>query len=97
MEEYRDASGRLTVAFESMNASDYPDVVDALEKHFLLEPRTERVQGLDEMFQQFKRGNIELKLEWDIWSGFSVTAVSADAEHFIRRVASFVKEWLRKR
>ncbi|WP_328185260.1 hypothetical protein [Marinobacter sp. OP 3.4] len=90
MSEHRDASDRLTFDFNSIQSRCYQEVTKAIVVEFGLEPAGGKVRGLDEVFQDFKRDNEVVSLEWDSWSGYIVNAKTKSAEPLVREIAGYV-------
>lgn len=90
MNEHRDASERLTFDFESIESGRYGKITKAIVSEFGLEPAGDKTRGLDEVFQEFKRGNEVVGLEWDNWSGYIVNAKTKSAEPLVREIADYI-------
>ena len=91
MQEHRDASNRLTFEFLNIESSLYEKVTNEIVKQFELEPTNELVKGLDEIFQEFKKGKCIIGLEWDNWSGYIVNAKDNASESLANEIADFIK------
>lgn len=92
MNEYRDASNRLTFDFDRIESRSYSKVTKAIVNYFKLEPANKSTIGLDEMFQDYKIGNFVVGLEWDIWSGYIVNAKNTKSEQLAKKISTFVNE-----
>ena len=46
--------------------------------------------GLDERFQNYRRGDAVVGIEWDVWSGLGIVATTPGSEGLARRIARFV-------
>lgn len=90
MNEYRDASDRLTFDFNGIESGWYGKITKAIVSEFSLEPVGDKTRGLDEVFQDFKRGDEVVGLEWDNWSGYIVNAKTKFAEPLVREIAGYV-------
>ncbi|WP_339509890.1 hypothetical protein [Pseudomonas sp. RL_15y_Pfl2_60] len=90
MAERRDASGRLTFDFNGIESGRYRKITKAVMSEFGLEPVGGKTRGLDEVFQDFMRGNEIVGLEWDNWSGYIVNAKTKSAEYLVREIAGYV-------
>jgi hypothetical protein len=90
MREHRDKSERLTFDFDRVESDSYSKVTSEVASHFDLEVITKKVNGLNEVFQDFKRGNEVVGLEWDIWSGYIVNAKTKSAESLVREIAGYI-------
>jgi hypothetical protein len=88
--EQRDKSDRLVIDFHHIEAGMYSKVTDDIVGKFGLEVAGEKTIGLDEIFQDFSRGDIVLSLERDNWFGYIISAKSASAEQLVREIASYV-------
>lgn len=90
MNEHRDASERLTFNFNEIPSGRYSKVTKVVVTAFGLEVASSRTRGLDEIFQDFKKGNEVIGLEWDNWSGYIVNAKIKSAEPLAREIAGYV-------
>ena len=90
MNEHRDSSNRLTFDFCNIEAAQYSKITSEVVSHFSLEVSGKKVCGLDEVFQDFKRGNEVVGLEWDNWSGYIVNAKTKSAESTVREIAGYI-------
>lgn len=90
MSEHRDNSDRLTFDFDNIESKMYSKITSEVVSHFGLEVATKKVNGLDEVFQDFKRGSEIVGLEWDNWSGYIVNAKTKSAEPLAREIAGYV-------
>lgn len=87
----RDASDRLTFEMFRVPADSYCAVRDALVDSFRLVPDNPLVtNGFDIVFQDFRRGELAVGLEWDNWSGFIVTAKTPESEPLVQEIASWL-------
>jgi len=86
----RDASNRLTVEIPSAEASEYKSIAKEIVNQFKLEKANEMVVGLDEIFQEYKKGTCLVGLEWDNWSGFSVVAKNVEAEELVNEISKYL-------
>lgn len=75
-------------------ADNYSQICQALSEAMHLVPCSALVSdGLGEVcFQEYRRGEQTVGLEWDIWSGFMVAASSTESEPLVQEVA----DWLSK-
>ncbi|KZZ63170.1 hypothetical protein A3762_12655 [Oleiphilus sp. HI0125] len=90
MNEHRDNSNRLTFDFDNIEGEMYRKITDEVISNFSLEVATEKVAGFDEVFQDFKKGNDVIGLEWDNWSGYSVVAKITSAESLAKEIAGYI-------
>jgi hypothetical protein len=93
----RDASDRLTFEVYSLNADRYAQTCKRIARKFRLQPATELVVGLDEMFRDYTDGTRIVGLEWDNWSGFVVVAKEPDSESLVRSIGDFLSSSWRDR
>jgi hypothetical protein len=92
MNENRNASNLLTIDFDKIEASKYSKITKEVVKHFNLEENKEIVRGLDVVFHEFKLSKAIISLEWDNWSGYTVTAINVEAEPLARDIAAFIND-----
>lgn len=90
MNEYRDNSQRLTIDFHGIEAGSYKKITSDVVAKFGLEVAGAKTSGLDEVFQEFKRGNDVVGLEWDNWSGYIVNAKTKTAEPLVCEIAGYI-------
>jgi len=90
--EIRNASDQLTFEFSVIESVKYDEITKSVIVHFGIEGVGRKITGLDEIFQDFKRSNEVVSLEWDIWSGYIVCAKTEQAESLAKEIASFVDE-----
>jgi hypothetical protein len=90
LNEQRDKSGRLTIDFHGINAGMYKAITDEIIRKFDLEVAGSKTVGFDEVFQDFRQGNMVLSLEWDNWSGYIVNAKTDSAESLVREIAGYI-------
>ena len=90
MNEHRDNSGRLTFDFNSVESGMYSKITKSVVTTFSLDPASGKTSGLDEAFQEFRRGDNIVGLHWDNWSGYIVNAKVTSAEPLAREIAVYV-------
>ena len=90
MNEHRDSSDRLTFDFRNIESGQYSKITSEVVTQFDLEVSGKKTCSLDEVFQDFKRGNEVIGLEWDNWSGYIVNAKSKSAEPTVREIAGYI-------
>jgi hypothetical protein len=88
---WRDASDRLTFEMFRVSAADYPAACRTVATALSLtpEPATLLV-GLDLVSMHFRRGECLIELAWDIWTGFTVTAATPEAEQLVREAVTWL-------
>ncbi len=90
MNEHRDSSDRLTIDFYSIEAGMYKKITSEVAAKFSLEVAGDKTNGPDEMFQDFKRGDVVVGLEWDNWSGYIINAKTKSADPLVREIAGYI-------
>jgi hypothetical protein len=90
LEEQRDFSNRVTFDFDSVDADMYTIITQSIVEKFNLKPKNKLLEGVEEIFQDFKIDKAVLGLEWDIWSGYTVVAKNKEAKELVRDVAEFI-------
>ena len=73
-------------------ATDYPAVCRGVVDAFGLSPASDIVVGPEQIFWEFRRGEQVVGLEWDIWSGFIVTANTPGSEQLVREIAARLQQ-----
>lgn len=92
MNEYRDVSGKLTYDFIEISSRHYSKITKAVVSEFELEVEISKTTGLNEVFQNFKKDNKVVGLEWDSWSGYIVSAKITSAEALVRDIAGYIRD-----
>jgi hypothetical protein len=87
---WRDNSGRLTFDLPGLEAADYAAVCRDIADAFGLKPVADMVIGPEQMFWDFRRGNQEVGMDWDIWMQFMVVAKSEASESLLRDIAAWL-------
>ena len=90
MSEHRDESNRLTIDFHHIKSSAYSKVTKEIVTEFELEAASDKTVGLDEMFQDFKRNDEVIGLEWDNWSGYIVNAKTEQSDPLVRDIGAYI-------
>ena len=90
--EYADDSKRLTVAIEDMPSLAYRFVRWKLCREFHLKKSGPYVKSFDEKFQKFSNNDGQVSIDWDTWSGFTVTALTSESEPLVRNMGVWLKE-----
>ncbi len=62
-------------------------------REFELRKNSEYVKGLNEKFQVFVNSDGIVSIDWDTWSGFTVTALNSESEPLVKKTG----EWLNKK
>ncbi|RPI58578.1 MAG: hypothetical protein EHM48_10005 [Planctomycetaceae bacterium] len=93
---WQDASGRLTYMVD-MNADRYKSVCNVIVSKFGLKEKSAiNVDPLGEIvFQEFESDGKTISLDWDIWSGFMVTASTSQAEELVQQIETFIDSELK--
>lgn len=89
---HRDASQRLTFEIYELSSDCSPSLCQKLSAAFHLQPVSELVIGLDEMFRDYSNGSQTVGLEWDVWSGFIIVAKTQESEELVRQLANYLSE-----
>ena len=88
----RDASGRYCFERSDVSDDEYPALVARIVDQFDLRPDSGLTVGPDQLFANYSRGPLVIGLDWDVWSGFIVTAHSPDSEPLVQAIGSFLSE-----
>ena len=88
---YRDGSNRLTFEMFRIPANDYPELCGAIVEEFHLSSGGPFVtNGADVLLSDFRSGEQIVGLDWDIWSGFIVTAKTVESEPLVRAIGAWL-------
>jgi hypothetical protein len=61
-------------------------------KEFQLDKSGSYTKSLDAKFQEFRNSeNKKIRIDWDIWSGFSVTALTSESEGLVNEIGHWLK------
>jgi len=88
---YRDASDRLTVGVEGMSSLAYRFVSWKLIRKFGLKKRGDLNKTLDEKFQVYEKDGASISVDWDVWSGFTVTAIDSESENIVNEIGKYLE------
>ena len=92
VESSRDASKRLAISINDLPRGEYQTLSDKIEKEFNLKKKGPLTKGLDEEFQKYTDGNSNISIDWDIWSGFCVTAENDNAEVLLKKIEKYLRD-----
>jgi hypothetical protein len=87
---WRDSSERLTFDLPGVSALDFPAVCRAVADEFALTPGGSLVMGLQQISWDFRRNELMVGLDWDIWMEFMVVAKTQESERLVREIG----DWL---
>ena len=91
---WRDFSKHLTFGLASVPATDYPAQCNSVATAFSLTPDHGSFGvGLDQISQDYQRGEFVVEMAWDNWTGFTVVAKAPGAESLVREIGY----WLLRR
>jgi hypothetical protein len=89
--ENRDHSNRLTVALEGMPSLAYRFLSWKLKRKFGLKKSTTLTSTVEERFQEYSKDENQVSIDWDVWSGFMVTALTAESEGLVQEIGDWLK------
>lgn len=87
---WRDSRELLIFDAQGVAPKDYPSLCRRIADAFGLAPAGDLIVGPDQMFWDFRRGELVVGLDWDNWMEFMVVARSTAAEPLLRDIA----DWL---
>jgi hypothetical protein len=96
---WRDASGRLTFSMGQIPADCYRSICKEVAAEFGLVPHTDLITDfLALVFQDYRRDEQVVGLEWDNWMGYTVVAKTLDSEPLIQDIATWLvhSRWANK-
>jgi len=82
----RDASRRLTLSIDSVDATSYNFITSKISDKFNLTHSSRLIIGLDEIFQDFTNQKYTIGLEWDIWLGYIIVAQDKKSEVLVNEI-----------
>jgi hypothetical protein len=75
----------------SLLVRQLPDICEALVAAFNLAPDTTLVtDGVALIYQDYRRGEDIIGLEWDSWCGFAVVAKEPKSESLVREIGNWL-------
>lgn len=86
----RDASDRLCFEMSSISDDEYLELAAKVVDQFGLKSDSGLIVGPDQLVANYSRGPLSIGLDWDVWSGFIVTAQSPDSEPLVQAIAAFL-------
>jgi hypothetical protein len=90
---WRDASERLTFGMFAVPADSYRAIYSDVAATFQLLPHDVMVtNGWNIVFQDYRRGEQVVGLEWDNWTGFCVGAKTPASEPLVQEIAAWLLE-----
>ena len=87
----RDASNRLTYEIYALEIATYLVLCGMIVEHYKLTTTEHLIVGLDEIFQDWQRGDDRIGLDWDIWSGFMVVAKTIGSENLVVEIGDWLE------
>jgi hypothetical protein len=87
---WRDSRGLLIFDMQCVAAKDYSALCRRIADAFCLAPAGDLIVGPDQMFWDFRRGELVVGLDWDNWMEFMGVARSAAAESLLRDIAGWL-------
>ena len=91
MSFWRDSSDRLTWDLSGVEAEDFAAMCAAVSDAFHLVREGDLFVGLDGMYQDFRRDDHVVGLNWDCWFQFMVVAKSQSAESLVREIGAWLE------
>ncbi len=88
----KDSSDRLMIENYDVSSIKYWWIKRQLIKKFHLEKKTDAFQGATEKFQIYSSEDAEISIDWDNWSGFTVTALNAKSDRLVLDIANFLNK-----
>ncbi|MFO0796980.1 MAG: hypothetical protein U0804_05845 [Gemmataceae bacterium] len=87
---WRDSCGLLIFDKQGVASTDYPQLCRRIADVFGLTPARNLIVGPEQMFWEFQRGDLVVRLDWDIWMEFMCVAMSSEAEPLLHDIASWL-------
>jgi hypothetical protein len=88
---WRDAAGRLTFSMGGAPAGSYQRMCEAVAATFKLVRQAGLVtNGFDIVFQDYRRNEQVVGLEWDNWMGYMVVAKTPDSAFMVQEIATWL-------
>ena len=87
----RDSTERLVFEMFRVPSAHHPTLCKEVATAFSLVPDYATFgAGLDQVFQDYRRGEQLVEMAWDNWTGFVVVAKTTGSESLVREIG----EWL---
>jgi hypothetical protein len=87
---WRDSSGLLIFDVQGVSSTDYPRLCRRIADVFGLATAGDPLIGPEQMFWDFRREELVVGLDWDIWMEFMGVARSETAEPLLRDIAHWL-------
>lgn len=88
---WRNAIGRLAFSIGRAPADSYRPMCEVVAATLDLVPQAGLVSnGYDIVFQDYRRGEQVVGLEWDNWMGYTVVAKTLESEPLVQEIAAWL-------
>jgi hypothetical protein len=93
---HRDASQRLTFELSRAPYCNYRAICEDVCQKFGLQSTGSLIEGtagsVDASFQDFRKDNLTISLEWDNWTGFTVVATHPESEQLVHEIGEYLQQ-----
>ncbi|AOE49524.1 hypothetical protein [Kangiella sediminilitoris] len=91
--EYKDASNRQVVALDGCSRFTSKYIRWRIVRKFSLTKSEKLFDDLDSVSNKYCKQQETVLIEWDTWSGLTVTAVDSLSEKLVLEIGGFVKKF----
>ena len=88
------AQGRASYEIYEANSDFLAKLAQVLESHFGFQAIRNPLDGVDVIYWDFARDDIQVTLGWDIWSGCFVFATSEAGDEIIHQIGQYLEQVL---
>jgi hypothetical protein len=88
----KDANGCLSTAIAGTPKAKYGVLAKSVSEAFSLRTCGALTDSMDEIFQEYTDGDYSISIEWDIWTGFSVRALSSDSDSLVKDIHFYLDQ-----
>lgn len=88
----RNFSGQLEYEVERLELEHFDIVRKLLAEQLALTEVGKKLICLDEILSEYKRDNLHVGIEWDIWSGLCIRALHPESEALVKEIGEAIEE-----
>jgi len=90
--KYEDYSQRLTIQLLDCQSLQYYWIKRKIIKQFQLKSVSDEQSTVNEIFQSYISFKGKISIDWDNWSGLTVTALNKESEELLLKIEQFLRD-----
>jgi hypothetical protein len=90
--KYEDYSQRLTIQLLDCQSLQYYWIKRKIIKQFQLKSVSDEQSTVNEIFQSYISSKGKISIDWDNWSGLTVTALNKESEELLLKIEQFLRD-----